>query len=104
MFENLSERLGGVFERLTKQGALTDADSPSVAGQFQWTFEYLDETGENTLYTQLLPGGEDGGMVVPAGRTVQCVGCDHRWFQMAEGAASLPDVVIRPTSAGVDAT
>jgi predicted Zn finger-like uncharacterized protein len=39
----------------------------------------------------------------PAGRTVQCVGCDHRWFQMAEGAAPLPDVVIRPTSAGVDA-
>ncbi|PKP69041.1 MAG: signal recognition particle protein [Alphaproteobacteria bacterium HGW-Alphaproteobacteria-4] len=26
MFENLSERLGGVFDRLTKQGALTDAD------------------------------------------------------------------------------
>ncbi|MEM9267884.1 MAG: signal recognition particle protein [Pseudomonadota bacterium] len=26
MFENLSERLGGVFERLTKQGALSDAD------------------------------------------------------------------------------
>ena len=43
----------------------------AVAGQFQWTFEYLDETGENTLYTQLLPSGEGGGMVVPAGRTVQ---------------------------------
>ncbi|MDZ4097036.1 MAG: signal recognition particle protein [Paracoccaceae bacterium] len=26
MFENLSERLGGVFDRLTKQGALSDAD------------------------------------------------------------------------------
>lgn len=26
MFENLSERLGGVFERLTRQGALTEAD------------------------------------------------------------------------------
>jgi signal recognition particle subunit SRP54 len=26
MFETLSERLGGVFDRLTKQGALTDAD------------------------------------------------------------------------------
>ena len=26
MFENLSERLGSVFDRLTKQGALTDAD------------------------------------------------------------------------------
>ncbi|MEL6678670.1 MAG: signal recognition particle receptor subunit alpha, partial [Pseudomonadota bacterium] len=26
MFESLSERLGGVFDKLTKQGALTDAD------------------------------------------------------------------------------
>ena len=26
MFETLSERLGGVFDRLTKQGALTEAD------------------------------------------------------------------------------
>ncbi len=26
MFENLSERLGGVFDRLTRQGALSDAD------------------------------------------------------------------------------
>ncbi len=26
MFENLSERLGGVFDKLTKQGALTEAD------------------------------------------------------------------------------
>ena len=43
----------------------------AVAGQFQWTFEYLDDGGENTLYTQLLPTGDDGGMVVPAGRTVQ---------------------------------
>ncbi|HEV2951350.1 MAG TPA: cytochrome c oxidase subunit II, partial [Actinomycetota bacterium] len=43
----------------------------AVAGQFQWTFEYLDETGENTVYTQLLPTGDDGGLVLPAGRTVQ---------------------------------
>ena len=26
MFENLSERLSGVFDRLTKQGALSDED------------------------------------------------------------------------------
>ena len=26
MFENLSDRLGGVFDRLTKQGALTEDD------------------------------------------------------------------------------
>ncbi len=43
----------------------------AVAGQFQWTFEYLDESGQNTVYTQLLPAGEDGGLVLPAGRTVQ---------------------------------
>jgi predicted Zn finger-like uncharacterized protein len=36
----------------------------------------------------------------PAGRTVQCARCDHRWFQKVEGAAPLPDVVIRPTSVG----
>ena len=43
----------------------------AVAGQFQWTFEYLDQTGENAVYTQLLPVGDDGGLVLPAGRTVQ---------------------------------
>ena len=42
----------------------------AVAGQFQWTFDYLDETGENVLYTEFLPTGEDGGMNVPAGRSV----------------------------------
>jgi cytochrome c oxidase subunit II len=42
----------------------------AVAGQFQWKFDYLDESGENVLYTQLLPTGADGGMFVPAGRTV----------------------------------
>lgn len=37
----------------------------------------------------------------PAGRTVQCSRCDHRWFyKKVVGAAPLPDVVIRPTSAG----
>lgn len=30
MFENLSERLGGVFERLTRQGALSEADVASA--------------------------------------------------------------------------
>jgi cytochrome c oxidase subunit 2 len=42
----------------------------AVAGQFQWTFDYLDESGDNVVYTQLLPTGADGGMTVPAGRTV----------------------------------
>jgi cytochrome c oxidase subunit 2 len=42
----------------------------AVAGQFQWTFDYLDDQGE-TVFTQLLPVGEEGGMVVPAGESVQ---------------------------------
>jgi cytochrome c oxidase subunit II len=43
----------------------------AVAGQFQWQFDYLSDDGRTILYTQLLPTGEDGGMAVPAGRTVQ---------------------------------
>ena len=44
----------------------------AVAGQFQWTFEYLDASGENTASTpSSSAAGEDGGLVVPAGRTVQ---------------------------------
>lgn len=43
----------------------------AVAGQFQWQFDYLSDDGGTILYTQNLATGEDGGMVVPAGRTVQ---------------------------------
>jgi len=43
----------------------------AVASQFQWTFEYLDASGQNTVYTQLIPAGDEGGLVLPAGRTVQ---------------------------------
>jgi len=43
----------------------------AVAGQFQWQFDYLDQTGEQVLYTQLLPNGEGGGMYVPAGRQIR---------------------------------
>ena len=42
----------------------------AVAGQFQWTFDYLDPSGEKVVYTEFLPTGEDGGMRVPAGRSV----------------------------------
>ena len=50
----------------------------AVAGQFQWTFEYLPDDWEPTdqplkapLYTEFLPAGEDGGLNVPTGRTVK---------------------------------
>src|SRR4051795_891529 len=56
-----------------------DVSSPSaqtkiraVAGQFQWTFEYLDPAGDKAVYTEFQPLTEKGGgMYVPAGRTVQ---------------------------------
>jgi cytochrome c oxidase subunit 2 len=45
----------------------------AVAGQFQWTFDYFDASGENVVYSEFLPTRQDsgdGGMVVPAGRSV----------------------------------
>src|SRR6187551_1116032 len=55
-----------------------DVNSPNaqtkiraVAGQFQWTFEYLDQA-DNVVYTEFQPLTEKGGgMYVPAGRKVQ---------------------------------
>ena len=35
MFESLSERLGGVFDRLTKAGALSEADGEAVLATAQ---------------------------------------------------------------------
>ncbi len=40
------------------------------AGQFQWSFDYLDANG-NIVYTQLAPTGKDGGLNVPTGRTIE---------------------------------
>ena len=34
MFESLSERLGGILDRLTKRGALSEADWPHSVQQF----------------------------------------------------------------------
>ncbi len=50
----------------------------AVAGQFLWQFDYLPADFDpaatipkEPLYTQTTPTGDDGGMVIPAGRTVQ---------------------------------
>ena len=48
-----------------------DVHIRAVAGQFQWSFDYFDETGQK-LFTQTTPTVEnDGGMAVPVGRKVQ---------------------------------
>jgi cytochrome c oxidase subunit 2 len=43
----------------------------AVAAQFQWQFDYVDQNGK-VVYTEFLPEiSQGGGMMVPAGRTVQ---------------------------------
>jgi cytochrome c oxidase subunit II len=42
------------------------------AGQFQWQFDYIGADGKTVVYTEFLPlVSQGGGMMVPAGRTVQ---------------------------------
>lgn len=43
----------------------------AVAGQFQWSFDYLADDGKTVLYQQFVPTGEGGGMTVPTGRTIK---------------------------------
>jgi cytochrome c oxidase subunit 2 len=43
----------------------------AVAGQFQWSFVYLGDDGKTQEYTQFIPSGEGGGLVVPVGRKIQ---------------------------------
>ena len=43
----------------------------AVAGQFQWSFVYLADDGHTEEFTQFLPSGEGGGLVVPVGRKIQ---------------------------------
>ena len=43
----------------------------AYAAQFQWQFDYYDESGENIVFTQLLPNGAEGGMAVPVGRSIR---------------------------------
>jgi cytochrome c oxidase subunit 2 len=58
--------------------AQPDQKIQATAGQFQWTFSYLpddydpnEKPRKEPLFTQLVPAGEDGGLVIPAGRTVK---------------------------------
>jgi cytochrome c oxidase subunit 2 len=48
-----------------------DVKVRAIASQFQWTFQYLDASG-NKLFTQSLPTAESGGgMAVPVGEKIQ---------------------------------
>ena len=51
----------------------TDVNVRAVAAQYQWRFDYLDSAdGPNAkvLFSQALPVGEDGGLVLPVGQPV----------------------------------
>jgi cytochrome c oxidase subunit 2 len=51
--------------------AKPDLHIRAVAGQFQWSFVYLAEDGQTEEFTQLVPTGQEGGLIVPVGRNVQ---------------------------------
>ena len=50
----------------------SDVHVRAVAARFQWSFEYLDGEAADApvLFTQSLPVGEDGGLVLPVGAPV----------------------------------
>jgi cytochrome c oxidase subunit II len=48
-----------------------DVKIRAVAGQFSWTFDYLDQDGQTVQFTQLTATGDGGGLVVPVGENVQ---------------------------------
>ncbi len=47
----------------------TDVNIRAFAARYQWEFDYLDANG-NVLFTQALPTGDTGGMVVPVDEPV----------------------------------
>ena len=51
--------------------AKPDLHIRAVAGQFQWSFVYLADDGQTEEFTQLVPTGQEGGLIVPVGRNVQ---------------------------------
>jgi cytochrome c oxidase subunit 2 len=60
------------LNRVDAVSAQPDLRVRAVAGQFQWTFDYLpaDGTGESKpLFSQSIATGEGGGLYLPAGQT-----------------------------------
>ena len=52
--------------------ASPDLKVKAIAGQFQWTFDYLPadgDAGSKPTFTVTTPTGADGGLVLPAGKT-----------------------------------
>ncbi len=48
----------------------SDVHVRAVAARYQWRFDYTDTTGKTVLFSQALPVGADGGMVLPVGKPI----------------------------------
>jgi cytochrome c oxidase subunit II len=61
------------YQALTKVDAQVtpEVQVRAVASRFQWQFDYLDASGQDVLFSQQLPVGEDGGLVLPVGEPVK---------------------------------
>ena len=59
----------GTLNTVESLSATPELKVRAYAAQFQWQFDYYDESGENIVYTQLVPQGEGGGMALRSNRT-----------------------------------
>lgn len=48
----------------------SDVHVRAVAARYQWRFDYTDPSGKTVLFSQALPVGADGGMVLPVGKPI----------------------------------
>ena len=102
MFENLSDRLGGVFDRLTKQGALSEEDVTAAMREvrvalleadvnFQVTKDFVARVKEKCLGKEVLDSITPGQQVVKHvhDELVSLLGGAHRDFDFSARPATV---------------
>ena len=102
----------GTLNGVESLSATPELKVRAFAAQFQWQFDYYDESGENIVYTQLVPQGEGGGMALPVDQNVRIVlesrDVIHAFYvpqflfkrDVVPGRVSEFDITIKPEDAG----
>ena len=102
----------GTLNTVESLSATPELKVRAYAAQFQWQFDYYDESGENIVYTQLVPQGEGGGMALPVEQNLRIVlesrDVIHAFYvpqflfkrDVVPGRVSEFDITIKPEDAG----